>query len=127
MFLDHVNISVVDLEASIELYQDLLGWRVRWRGETTFGKPAAHVGDDEQYIGLIQVPSDDEQRPNYSRPGLNHFGVVVDSLEKARATLARRGIVPHNEPDYEPGRRFYFFDPNGVEVELIEVDGDSRT
>jgi len=127
MFLDHANISVVDLEESIALYQDLLGWRVRWRGKTTFGKPAAHVGDDEQYIGLIQVPSDDEQRPDYSRPGLNHFGIVVGNLEEAREKLAKWGISPHNEPEYEPGRRLYFFDPNGVEVELIEYDEDSRT
>jgi glyoxylase I family protein len=96
---------------------------VRWRGKTTFGKPAAHVGDKDQYIGH-QVASDDQQRPDYSSPGLNHFGIVVESLAKARETLAKRGIPPHNEPEYEPGRRFYFFDPNGVEVELIEyADG----
>ena len=127
MFLDHVNISVIDLEESIAFYQDLFDWRVRWRGKTTFGKPAAHVGDGEQYIGLIQVASDDPQLPDYSRPGLNHFGIVVDSLEKARETLAKRGISPHNEPEYEPGRRFYFFDPNGVEVELIDYDDGSQT
>ena len=127
MFLDHVNIPVIDLEESIAFYQDLFDWRVRWRGKTTFGKPAAHVGDGEQYIGLIQVASDDPQLPDYSRPGLNHFGIVVDSLEKARETLAKRGISPHNEPEYEPGRRFYFFDPNGVEVELIDYDDGSQT
>ena len=81
MFLDHVNISVIDLEASIRLYQEVFGWKVRWRGATTFGKPAAHVGDDQQYIGLIQVTRDDPQRPDYSRPGLNHFGIVVESLD----------------------------------------------
>ncbi len=120
MFLDHVNISVKDLEGAIGFYQDLFGWQVRWRGSSTNGKPAAHIGDSEQYIGLIQVEDHDELHADYSRPGLNHFGVVVNSLEEARQKLARHGIEPHNEPHYEPGRRFYFLDNDGVEVELIE-------
>ncbi len=32
MFLEHVNMTVADLDRSIAFYGDLLGFRVRWRG-----------------------------------------------------------------------------------------------
>ena len=32
------------------------------------------------------------------------------------------GLTVQGTIDYEPGRRLYFFDPNGVEVELVEYD-----
>jgi hypothetical protein len=30
-----------------------------------------------------------------------------------------RGLAPFNHADYEPGRRFYFFDEDGIEYEII--------
>ena len=36
--------------------------------------------------------------------------------------LAALNVQPHLEADYEPGRRLYFFDPNGVEMELVQYD-----
>ena len=32
MFLEHVNMTVADLDRSITFYQEVLGLRVRWRG-----------------------------------------------------------------------------------------------
>ena len=122
MFLEHVNMSVADLDRSIEFYRNLLGFRVRWRGTTADGMPAAHVGDDKIYLALFEVGEQEREHPDYGRLGLNHLGFVVDDLEEARGTLAALGAKPHHQADYEPGRRLYFFDPNGVEVELVEYD-----
>ena len=47
---------------------------------------------------------------------LNHVGLVVDDLAAAEAVAA--GLVPFNHADYEPGRRFYFFDWDGIEFEV---------
>jgi hypothetical protein len=44
---------------------------------------------------------------------------VVDDLEDARERLARLGRTVHLEADYDPGRRIYFMDPDGYEVELV--------
>ena len=36
------------------------------------------------------------------------------------ALIAQRcGLTPFSHGDYEPGRRFYFFDPDGIEYEVI--------
>ena len=124
MFLEHINLTVSDLQRSIDLYSDLLGLHVRWQGTTSDGNPAAHVGDDRCYMALFQSSPDATERPpvDYSAVGLNHFGFVVDDLDAARARLKNHGLSPHLEGDYEPGRRLYFHDPDGIEVELVQYE-----
>ncbi len=124
MFLEHINLTVSDLQRSIDLYSDLLGLHVRWQGTTSDGTPAAHVGDDHCYLALFQSSPELADRPavDYSAVGLNHFGFVVDDLDAARARLTKHGLSPHLEGDYEPGRRLYFFDPDGIEVELVQYE-----
>ncbi|MHC4990108.1 MAG: VOC family protein [Planctomycetota bacterium] len=124
MFLEHVNMTVSDLDRSIDFYSALLGLRVRWRREATADdRAAAHVGDGRHYIAMFEAPPT-AARPSvsYDAVGLNHFGFVVDDLDAARRTLRELGVAAHNEADYEPGRRLYFFDPDGIEVELVQYD-----
>jgi catechol 2,3-dioxygenase-like lactoylglutathione lyase family enzyme len=119
MRLEHVNLTVADVERSIEFYDRLLGLRVRWKGFTSGGQPAAHVGDDQWYIALFEG----EPRPivlEYEKVGYNHFGVVVDDLDEAVARVRELGASVHLQSDAEPGRRAYFLDPDGYEVELVE-------
>lgn len=121
MFLEHVNLTVADLDRSIDFYCRLLGLRVRWRRDAGDDPAAAHVGDDRHYLALFEARADSPAPPlDYGRVGLNHFGFVVDDLDAARARLEELGITAHSEADYDPGRRLYFFDPDGIEVELVE-------
>ncbi len=124
MFLEHVNLTVSDLQRSIDLYSDLLGLHVRWQGTHSDGNPAAHVGDDRCYLALFQSSPEHADRPavDYSAVGLNQFGFVDDDLDAARARLADHGLSAHQEADYEPGRRLYFYDPDGIEVELVQYE-----
>ena len=126
MFLEHVNLTVSDLDRSVAFYSDLLGLRVRWRREAGEEPAAAHVGDDRHYIAMFQAaPGSKRPTINYEATGLNHFGFVVDDLDAARDRLVELGVTPHNEADYEPGRRLYFLDPDGIEVELVQYDSAS--
>lgn len=50
---------------------------------------------------------------------LNHLGVLVDDLDDTERRVVSAGLTPFNHGDYEPGRRFYFFDPDGIEYEVI--------
>lgn len=123
MFLEHVNLTVSDLDRSVAFYRDLLGLRVRWQREAGDLPAAAHVGDDRHYIAMFQAaPGGGRPTVDYEAVGLNHFGFVVDDLDAARTRLLELGATPHGEADYEPGRRLYFYDPDGIEVELIQYD-----
>jgi catechol 2,3-dioxygenase-like lactoylglutathione lyase family enzyme len=120
MFLEHVNLTVGDLDRSIAFYCDLLDLHVRWKGPIEDARLGAHVGDDRCYLALFQATSEGEVERDYLHPGLNHFGFVVDDLDEARRRVTALGATIHLEHDYEPGRRLYFLDPDGHEVELVE-------
>jgi catechol 2,3-dioxygenase-like lactoylglutathione lyase family enzyme len=126
MFLEHVNLSVSNLDRSLRFYRDLFGFDVRWRGSTVEGAPAAHLGDARHYLALFEAREAGKANRDYDRVGINHFGFVVDDLSTMKRRLHGLGVVPHFEADYEPGRRLYFFDPDGVEVELVEYDEDEK-
>jgi catechol 2,3-dioxygenase-like lactoylglutathione lyase family enzyme len=123
MQLEHVNMTVANLDRSVDFYSTLLGASVRWSRRGEEDRDAAHVGDDRFYLALFQA-ADGHRAPDpaYDNVGFNHFGLVVDDLEEMKRRLALLGITPSSEADYEPGRRLYFFDPDGIEVELVEYD-----
>jgi len=125
MFLEHVNMSVADLDQTIAFYEKLLGLKVRWRGTTPRGEPAAHIGDDRHYLALFEIGERERTEADYGQLGLNHFGFVVDDLDASKQRLADLHVEPTMEADYEPGRRLYFLDPNGVEVELVQYENRS--
>ena len=62
----------------------------------------------------------EEARERY-RKGfpLNHLGLIVDDLDAAEKVVIDAGLKPFGHDDYEPGRRFYFFDWDGIEFEMV--------
>ena len=44
---------------------------------------------------------------------------MVDDLREAERMVIEAGLEPFNHMDYEPGRRFYFFDWDGIEFEIV--------
>ena len=118
--IEHVNVTVSDPERAARLMEALFGWRVRWQGPARDGGRTIHVGSDNHYVALytghgVTYTADDFAK---GRP-LNHIGVEVDDLDAVEARVTAAGLVPFNHGDYEPGRRFYFFDPDGIEYEIV--------
>lgn len=116
-FLEHANITVSDPDRSSALLQDLCGWHERWRGPSQLGGWTIHVGNDHDYLAIY---TDGKERPPFAKGApLNHVGLVVDDLDAAERVVIEAGLVPFNHATYEPGRRFYFFDWDGIEFEMV--------
>jgi catechol 2,3-dioxygenase-like lactoylglutathione lyase family enzyme len=115
--IEHVNVTVADPEAAARLMQELFGWEVRWRGPALNGGRTVHVGSAEQYLALYAPPGGGPSFPK-GQP-LNHIGVEVDELDATEARVVAAGLTPFSHGDYEPGRRFYFLDANGIEYEVV--------
>ena len=47
---------------------------------------------------------------------------MVDDLDAAERVVIDAGLTPFSHDDYEPGRRFYFFDWDGIEFELVSYE-----
>lgn len=118
--IEHVNITVRDPDRAARLMGELFGWQVRWQGPALNGGRTVHVGSEEQYLALYtprETALTDEDFAK-GRP-LNHVGVEVDDIAATEAKVMAAGLVPFNHGDYEPGRRFYFLDPDGIEYEVV--------
>jgi catechol 2,3-dioxygenase-like lactoylglutathione lyase family enzyme len=116
--LEHINITVSDIERSAALLERLMGWRIRWRGPSQLGGETIHVGGARDYIAVYTKGAPLADRFAKGQP-MNHVGLVVDDLDAAEAVVVAAGLEPFNHADYEPGRRFYFFDWDGIEFEMV--------
>lgn len=122
--LEHVNITVTDPERSAKLFENLCGWHERWRGPSQMGGWTIHVGNEHEYLALY---TNDKARERYAKGvPLNHVGLIVDDLDAAEAVVKDVGLEPFNHADYEPGRRFYFFDWDGIEFEVVSYADKAR-
>ena len=119
--LEHVNVTVSNPERTAEMLCELFGWHIRWQGGSALGGRTVHVGRDNSYLALYtQTRTASSNGSSYAmRGGLNHIGVVVDNLDEAEQRVLGAGFETHNHADYEPGRRFYFNDHDGIEFEVV--------
>lgn len=122
VLLEHVNMTVSDPDATASMLQYVFGWKVRWTGPSLGGGFTVHVGTGERYIALYR-PKHDVSRigeDNYSLAGaVNHIGVLVDDLDAAEQRILAAGYKTHSHQEYEPGKRFYFHDDDGIEYEVV--------
>jgi len=119
-FLEHVNVTVSDPERSAALLEKLCGWHERWRGPSQLGGWTIHCGDERAYVALYT--RDGAAGPYAKGVPMNHVGLVVDDLAAAEAAVVEVGLTPFNHADYEPGRRFYFFDWDRIEWEIVSYE-----
>jgi catechol 2,3-dioxygenase-like lactoylglutathione lyase family enzyme len=120
--IEHANITVKNPDDTAAWMLLIFGWHVRWQGDAIAGGRSVHVGTQDQYIALYTQKEGLKSAPSSYTTigGLNHIGVVVDDLDAAEAAVKAQGFETKYHADYEPGRRFYFHDNDGIEYELVE-------
>jgi lactoylglutathione lyase len=106
---DHVAIRVRDIRRSIAFYRDVMGLELRR------AIPDAENPAQVWFPGLQLIQMSDAETPN---PGwrLAHVAFRVSDTAAAVADITARGykFLPH-----EPGKPYFFEDPDGVVVELL--------
>jgi catechol 2,3-dioxygenase-like lactoylglutathione lyase family enzyme len=119
--LEHLNITVADPDKAAQTLCAIFDWKLRWAGPAMTTGRSVHVGDEGSYVALFSHgPADDPPQESYQmRGGLNHIGVVVDDLDATQARVRSAGFEPGEIDDYAPGRRFYFRESNGIEIEVV--------
>lgn len=123
----HVAIIASDYEKSKNFYVEILGLTVvreTYRAERDSFKLDLALADGTQ-IELFSFP-DAPARP--TRPeacGLRHLAFDIDDMDCYVEELKRRGIEVENvRVDTLTGQRYtFFFDPDGLPLELYEKKG----
>ena len=147
LFFDHIGIVVRDLAESVPFYEAIVGppvERVSWRGKDAeyVAKMVAHPGLEldavffqvpysQTLIEMIQyrgVPATDAKLPPMQVSAM-HIGLYVDDLDATVERLKKFGVKFRSEAidipygPYKGGRSIYFDDPNGVNIQLMQVVG----
>ena len=117
--LEHVNITVGSPERTAAMLEALFGWKARWRGPSAMGGRTIHVGSGAHYIAVYTPDETGAALAHAKGRPLNHVGVEVDDLDATEARAVAFGLKPFNHDDYAPGRRFYIFDGDGIEWEIV--------
>lgn len=119
--LEHVNITVTDPQKTAGMLCRVFDWHIRWEGPSLNKGYTVHVGSEDSYLALYS-PQKIEQSdlPRFERRGgLNHIALVVTDLDIVKTKIKAEGYTPRHHANYEPGRRFYFFDEDEVEYEVV--------
>jgi catechol 2,3-dioxygenase-like lactoylglutathione lyase family enzyme len=133
--IDHINLTVRDLDRSVDFYTRVFGLAVREDGRSS-ERPFVILGRrDVGYMALHQRMGNLPEQPRGpgtpSRPpGINHWGFVVEDFDGAHGALQRSGVrVLHQDNGadgviaYPRSRSLYVADPDGNEIELTSRFG----
>lgn len=130
--LHHIAYKCGDPEATRRFYEDVLGLPMTMTVEAntvpSTGGPAVTYFHfffemaDGSSIAFFDFADDQAPLPSPNVPAwANHLALQVDTLEELRdwhRRLTEAGIDVAGELDHEFVRSIYFFDPNGVRLEL---------
>ena len=129
--VNHVGISVTNLERSIRFYCDVLGAviiREPYGGErAAFSGRMAILVLGSQVLDLFEHSGNNGERFDPARTGLDHIGLIANSSDELQGWASwlddcnvRRS--PLREVENNMGALFDFVDPDGIQLEFLFID-----
>ena len=144
--VDHFGVTVSDVERSLEFWRDQLGlvevgrgvieWehldrlvalsdtRIEWVELGIPGGGTVELSHYHRPEGAPVAPGEENE------PGRSHISLLVDDLVSMLAALRAEGVRARTDEPvdipvgaYAGGKAVYVFDPDGVEIELIQRRG----
>ncbi len=126
--LGHIALRVDDLDLSTAFYNKI-GFPEMLRLLNDKGEPwiVYHRVTDEVYLELFPG-GEGGKVPPPERTGLMHLCLTVKDIDVAEAELAKMGIPLKSRPKAEPGldgnRGMWIEDPDGHQIEIMEMAPD---
>ena len=119
--LNHVAISVPDIDKAVQYYTRIMGFPEAFRLTNASGQVQLVYVQISKNTFIELLPAN-AQRP----PGINHFGVHVENMKAATAMFkARGGAVSEINVSGTKAILSNIVDPNGVRMELAELPPES--
>jgi catechol 2,3-dioxygenase-like lactoylglutathione lyase family enzyme len=144
--VDHFGVTVSDVERALAFWRDLLGlaevgrgvieWehldrlvalpdtKIEWVELRIPGGGTVELSQYHRPVGASVVSGEENE------PGRSHISLLVDDLASMLSNLRNAGVRARTDAPveipvgaYAGGKAAYVFDPDGVEIELIERGG----
>lgn len=137
----HIGISVIDLEASIKFYSDIMQMNIERRNKYQ-GDPISRIvgvkdtvldicvlEKNNLRIELLDYHNDKRKKlikyPNQDQPGLVHISFLVDNVDTEYERIKAHGYEFNSPPMVarENGPKItYFKGPDNVVIEIYQKD-----
>ena len=119
--LNHVALSVPDLDQAVTYYTKTMGFPEAFRSKDEKGQTTLVYVQISKNT-FVELQPANPQRP----PGINHFGLHVENMDAAIAMFKQRGANV-TEPRVSPTKAVLanITDPGGVRIELAELPPES--
>jgi catechol 2,3-dioxygenase-like lactoylglutathione lyase family enzyme len=119
--LNHVALSVPNLDEAVTYYTKTLGFPEAFRSADEKGQTTL------VYVQISRNTFVELQPANAQRPaGINHFGLHVENMNAATAMFKQRGAnVSDARASATKAVLANITDPNGVRIELAELPPES--
>jgi catechol 2,3-dioxygenase-like lactoylglutathione lyase family enzyme len=120
--IDHVNISVRDLDVSADFYARLLGIELKEQGNNGPTRWCILGARDRFYICLCEVAAGNFKREDIH---INHVGFVVDDIDETADRIRGLGLQLESGRtlDWPRSRSAYVRDPDGIQIEFTNRFG----
>src|SRR6266699_4590700 len=128
----HVDLVVSSIERSLPFYRELLGplgWHRASEVEGERGETIWYLGGPGTAVGLREAQSDSKAYDRYC-VGLHHLAFEAGSrggVDERAEWLRAQGVELESEPQeytYIPGYyAVFFYDPDGLKLEIVHVPG----
>ena len=127
--VDHLNLSVADLDASVDWYGRVFGFEPKERGVQE-GKPWAILQSGEALLCMYEHPErealGDGELDARRLHGISHFGLRIDDRARWERTVDREGVDVRygGVVEWPHSLAWYVLDPTGYEIEVALWDDD---
>jgi catechol 2,3-dioxygenase-like lactoylglutathione lyase family enzyme len=119
--LNHVALSVPDIDKAVAYYTKTMGFPEAFRSTDEKGQIALVYVQISKNT-FVELQPANPQRP----PGINHFGLHVENMNAATAMFKQRGAnVSDTRVSATKAILANITDPNGVRIELAELPPES--
>lgn len=123
----HTMIRVLDLDRSMDFYQQVLGMQESHRLDFP-DFALVYLRDPESDFEIELTFNKDQHEPYSHGSGYGHVAIVVDDVRAEQARVAALGYRPGEVKEFKRGHdllaRFFFVqDPDGYKIEVLERHG----
>jgi catechol 2,3-dioxygenase-like lactoylglutathione lyase family enzyme len=120
--LNHVALSVQNLDQAVSYYTKTMGFPEAFRSVDDKGQVALVYVQISKNT-FVELQPANAQRP----PGINHFGLHVENMPAAIAMFKQRGAnVTDSRVSATKAILANITDPDGVRIELAELPPESQ-